>query len=174
MHIMERLNSPDVHQSMRGYFAHEIHERMMLDERIWLITADLGWGMWDKVRKEFPERAINVGAAEQAGVGISVGLAESGKIPLFYSITTFGIYRPFEIIRNYVNHEKIPVKLVMSGRDRDYAHDGFSHWSEDAKEIITTAFPNIKQYWPENKEEIPHMMDEFLYSDEPAFVSLRR
>ena len=40
------------------------------------------------------------------------------------------------IIRNYVNYEKIPVKLIGSGRDRDYEHDGISHWSDDAYKLF--------------------------------------
>jgi transketolase len=48
-----------------------------------------------------------------------------------YSITPFVLYRPFEWIRNYLDHEKIPVKLVGGGRDKDYGYLGFSHWAEE-------------------------------------------
>ena len=61
----------------------------------------------------------------------------------------------------------------MSGRDRDYLHDGFSHDATDAREILGF-FRNIKTYWPEEKEEIPRLIDEFLYSKEPSALSLKR
>ena len=40
-------------------------------------------------------------------MGMATGLALENKIPVVYSITPFIIYRPFEFIRNYLDHEKI-------------------------------------------------------------------
>src|SRR3990167_9799062 len=159
------------HESMRGYFAYELYQAMKKDKDIWLIVGDLGYRVFDNHFQDFPDRCINTGAAEQSMMGIAVGLALEGKIPVVYSITTFLLYCPFETIRNYINHEQIPVKLVGSGRDRDYAHDGFSHWSEDAALLFETgenyleeqSFHNIVALWPETKEEIPDLMNWFLY-----------
>ena len=67
--------------SMRAKFAYEIHLRMTTEERIFVVTGDLGYKMWDQVKRDFPDRFINVGAAEQVLVGVSVGLALRGKIP---------------------------------------------------------------------------------------------
>src|SRR3990167_4043938 len=136
---------------MRRTFAAELYQWMEKDPDIWVICIDLGYGMFDKIRDKFPDRFLNTGAAEQAAMGIAVGLAMEGKIPVVYSITSFLLYRPFETIRNYINHEGIPVKLVGSGRDKDYLHDGFSHDSTDAKKIMKN-FKNICQDWPDTKE----------------------
>ena len=126
----------DYSQNLRRRFADEIYLAMKKNKNIVLVTGDLGYRIWDQVKQDFPERFINVGAAEQSLIGISVGLALEGKIPITFSITPFLLYRPFETIRNYIDHEKIPVKLVGSGRNRDYEHDGFSHWSEEDKDIM--------------------------------------
>lgn len=158
---------------MRRTFAAELHKQMALNPKIWLVTADLGYGMWDKVRDSYPDRFINAGAAEQAAADICVGLALEGKIPFFYSITTFALYRPFETWRTYVNHEKLNIKIIGSGRDKDYHIDGISHHSDDAKNILDV-LNNIKQYWPETKEEIPSILDKMLKSNLPDFISLRR
>jgi transketolase len=169
---MEKLKPTDRHESMRGYFAYELYDLMSKDENIWLITSDLGYGQFDKI-KSSSDRFINVGASEQAATGIAVGMALEGKIPVLYSITPFLLYRPFETIRNYIHHEQIPVILIGSGRDRSYSHDGFSHWAEDAK-IVLEALPNIQTVWPETKEEIPELLRKVIYSKKPTFVSLMR
>jgi transketolase len=141
---------------------------------IYLLMGDLGYGMFDEIRERFSNRAINTGAAEQAMVDIGIGLALENKIPICYSITPFLLYRPFESIRTYINHEKIPVKLVGGGRDKDYLHDGISHWSEDDREIMVN-FKNIQSYWPETKEEITaKYVEELLTNEKPVYLNLKR
>ena len=146
---------------------------MSNNENIITLTADLGFGLLDQVRKTFPDRFYNVGAAEQLMIGAGIGLAEGGKIPVCYSMSSFLLYRPFEFLRNYVSAEKIPVKLIGSGRDKDYSHDGLSHWAHD-DEIVLKALPNIKIYKPKDIEELERIWPEFINSKEPAYLNLTR
>ena len=146
---------------------------MEKNKDIWLIVGDLGYGWFDKIREDFKNRFINSGAAETTMMDIAVGLAIEGKIPFVYSITTFLLYRPFEVWRTYINHENIPVKLIGSGRDRDYHDDGFSHNATDIKQFIDL-LTNIKQYWPEDKIYIPKIVEEMIGDNQPTFLSLRR
>lgn len=162
-----------MNQSMRHIFAEEIYKHMKKNPKIWVIINDLGYKMWDRIRIDFPERFINTGAAEQSMMGIAVGLALEGKIPIVYSITTFLLYRPFETIRNYINHEQIPVKLVGSGRNKDYSIDGISHWAEEDKKIMKI-LSNIKSVWPKSEKEIPKLVSGMIKSDKPWYVNLRR
>ncbi len=167
------MNKNTINPKMRAIFASVIYERMKTNNKIWILVNDLGYKMWDKVRADFPDRFINVGAAEQALIGIAVGLSLKGKIPIVYSISTFLLYRPFETIRTYINHEKIPVKLIGGGRGKDYAHDGISHWIEDDKSVMNV-FKNIHSKWPETFEEIPDLVDDMIKSNKPWYVNLRR
>jgi transketolase len=93
-----------------------------------VIVGDLGYGMFDRIREDYPERFFNVGASEQAMVDIAVGMALSGKTPIVYTITPFLVYRPYESIINYIYKEGLRVKLIGSGMDDDYKEDGPSHW----------------------------------------------
>jgi transketolase len=148
-------------------------DEMSNNENIITLTADLGFGLLDQVRKTFPDRFYNVGAAEQLMIGAGIGLAEGGKIPVCYSMSSFLLYRPFEFLRNYVSAENIPVKLIGSGRDKDYSHDGLSHWAHD-DEIVLKALPNIKIYKPKDIAELEAIWPEFINSMEPAYLNLTR
>lgn len=158
---------------MRFEFVNSLTAEMRKDSSIYVLLGDLGFGIFDSLREEFPERCINVGSSEQLMLGMATGLALEGKIPVCYSISSFLIYRPFEFIRNYLNHEKIPVKLVGSGRDQDYGEAGFTHHSVELRGILEN-FENIKSYWPDRKEDLAALVPEFLFSESPAFLSLKR
>jgi transketolase len=158
---------------MRKIFAQLLHTEMASNPDVFLITGDLGYGLWDKVRDDYPERFYNVGSSEMAMMGAAIGLAMEDKIPYVYSITPFAIYRPFEMIRNYLDHEKIPVNIIGGGRDKEYGYLGFSHWSHDDKKIMSV-FPNIISSWPENDNELSNS---FLYSLDkqlPTYINLKR
>jgi len=158
---------------MRNLFGKLIADAMTQDERIWLLSGDLGFGVLNEARERHPERFANVGAAEQLMIGAAVGLSQAGKIPVVYSITPFTIFRPYEFLRNYLDHENTPVKLVGAGRDRDYGHLGFSHWADDATRALDV-FKNIEQFLPETKEDLQAGWEGWLYGDSPSFLSLRR
>jgi transketolase len=158
---------------MRKEFAQLLHAEMIINPDIFLITGDLGYGLWDRIRDDYPERFYNVGSSEMAMMGTAIGLAMEGKIPYVYSITPFAIYRPFEMIRNYLNHENIPVNIIGGGRDKDYGYLGFSHWSHDDKEIMGV-FHNIVSSWPENDDQL---LDDFQFSltkKSPTYINLKR
>lgn len=158
---------------MRNLFGELLANSIKNDPRLWLLTGDLGFGVLNAAREAAPERAKNVGAAEQLMVGAAVGLTHNNMIPICYSITPFVIFRPYEWLRNYLNHEGAPVKLVGAGRDEDYGHLGFSHWAVD-DEAALAAFPNIVIYKPNTKEELISIWDEFLYNDQPCYLNIRR
>jgi transketolase len=154
---------------MRKQFAELLYTIMTENEKVILLTADLGYGLFDKIRRDFPDRFYNVGASEQLMIGVAVGLTYTGKIPVCYSITPFLLYRPFEMIRNYVNHEKAPIKLIGGGRNKDYAHDGFTHHAEDDTEIMSN-FKNIIFV----KQNDFTGVKEHILSNEPVYINLIR
>ncbi len=158
---------------MRNLFGQLMAETLANDNNVYLLTGDLGFGVLNKSREVAPDRTFNVGAAEQLMLGTAVGLTHNGKIPVCYSITPFVIFRPYEWLRNYLDHEGAPVKLVGSGRDKDYGHLGFSHWAID-DEAALKAFPNIKIYKPNSAEELRSIWQEFIYSNEPCYLNIKR
>lgn len=167
------MNQLDFSKNFKRRFADVLYKEMQKNKKIWVVVGDLGYKMWDPVRKDFPNRFINVGAAEHTMMGIAVGLALDGKIPFVYSISTFLLYRPFETIRNYVNHEKIPVRLVGGAREKDYLDDGISHWPLEQKEVLKL-FNNITVLWPEDVEEIEGMVKKMVKEHIPWYINLKK
>ena len=150
-----------------------LQHAMSQDSNLVVLLGDVGYGLFDEIRNSYPKRCINVGSSEQLMIGMAVGMVLEGKKILCYSITPFLLYRPFEFIRNYLNFERIPVKLVGSGRDKDYSSAGFTHHSVEAKDIISI-FANIESYFPSNSKDLEMDFMQFLKSSRPAFLSLKR
>jgi transketolase len=158
---------------MRKKFAELLAQQVQKNDAIYFLTADLGFKMWDRIQQDNPKNYVQMGSSEQLMLGTAIGMAYSGKIPVCYSISTFLINRPFEWIRNFINYENLPVKLVGSGRDRDYAHDGWTHWPEDDEKILST-FENFQIYKPNTIQELEKMFEEFLFSEKPCYLNLKR
>ena len=156
---------------MRKEFASFLHGEMSYNEKIVLLTGDLGYGLWDQIKIDYPDRFYNVMSSEQLMIGTAVGLAMEGFIPIVYSITPFLIYRPFELLRNYLDHENIPVKLVGGGRDKDYGYLGFSHWAEEDIKVLSI-FKNIELFKPKKLKN--DMCKDFLYNGQPSYLNLSR
>ena len=156
---------------MRKDFVSMMFEEMKHNKKIYFITADIGYGVLDAIRDTYPDRFLNVGCSEQLMIGVALGLAYDGYIPVCYSITPFVIYRPFELIRNYVNHESTPIRLVGCGRNVDYANYGISHDASDDIEILEP-FKNIVKMKPDSLTL--DVFREFLYHEKPTYLNLKR
>lgn len=158
---------------MRKLFAHLTQAAMRQDSRVWVLLGDVGYGVWDEVRQEFPDRCLNMGAAEQLMLGTAVGLATAGRVPLVYSISPFVLYRPFETIRNYLAHEQLPVKIIGSGRGQDYGRNGFSHWADEDRAVLA-ALPTIKADWPADAAALQQLFPSLINDGQPHYLNLCR
>lgn len=114
---------------MRAAFASTITELAARDERILLMTGDLGFMALEPFSDRFPHRFFNVGVAEQNMVGMATGLAEAGYLPFVYSIAPFATLRPYEFIRNGPILHQLPVRIVGIGGGFEYGSAGPSHFS---------------------------------------------
>jgi transketolase C-terminal domain/subunit len=67
----------------------------------------------------------------------------------------------------------VPVKLVGSGLGTDYDKDGFTH-SAGEVEVVLACLPNIKCYWPGDKQQAADTVKDMVGNGLPSFVGLRR
>jgi transketolase len=113
---------------MRRAFVEALVAAASMDERIVLLTGDLGFMALEPFRDQFPDRFFNMGVAEQNMVGVATGLAEAGCVPFCYSIVPFAVLRPFEFIRNGPVFHGLPVRIVGMGGGFDYGNAGPTHY----------------------------------------------
>lgn len=112
---------------MRGAFLKTLADLAGADDRIVLLTGDLGFTVVEPFAERFPRRFFNVGVAEQNMMGVATGLAEAGFIPFVYSIATFATLRGYEFIRNGPVLHQLPVRIVGVGGGFDYGSAGSTH-----------------------------------------------
>jgi len=110
---------------------------------IWALTADLAssTGLLE-FSKEYPERFVEVGVAEQNLVTVASGLAHTGKIPFATSFAVFSPGRNWEQIRTTICYNNQPVKIVGSHAGLGVGEDGATHQAlEDV--ALMRVLPNM-------------------------------
>jgi len=98
---------------MRVALISEIEKLMEKDKRIVFVDADLGKaGCTLKLREKFPERALDVGVAEQNMASVAAGLSSYGFIPFISSFTSFATRRIADQIAISISYAGSNVKIV--------------------------------------------------------------
>ncbi len=98
------------------------------DERVMLLTGDLGFTVVEPFAQSFADRFVNVGVAEQNMLGLATGLAQQGFIPYCYSIATFAAMRGYEQLRDGGVLHDHAVRIVGVGGGFGYGSAGATHW----------------------------------------------
>lgn len=141
--------------TMRDAFFINLYEEMDKNENIYLITADFGAPMLDKIRESFNKRAINVGIAEQNAINIAAGLALEGKCVYVYGIAPFISMRPFEQLRINLSAlsslRNINVNIISVGAGVSYSISGPTHHCLEDLSLIRT-LPNFEIFSPSDSE----------------------
>jgi transketolase len=114
---------------VRATFVRTLVELAEEDERIVLLTGDLGFSVIEPFAERFPGRFFNVGVAEQNMIGVATGLAEAGYVPFAYSIATFATLRSYEFVRNGPVLHRLPVRVVGVGGGLEYGMNGLTHYA---------------------------------------------
>ena len=138
---------------MRKAFVETLTRLAGGDERILLLTGDLGFMALEPFAEAYPRRFYNVGVAEQNMIGLATGLAEGGAMPFVYSIATFAMLRPYEFIRNGPILHQFPVRIVGVGGGFEYGIAGHSHHGlEDI--AVARVHPDLTVIAPADHEQM--------------------
>lgn len=129
---------------MRNKFSETLAKLANNNKKIYIVVADISpAGKMEAFQKKYKNRFINVGVAEQTMIGICAGLAASKKIPFAYTIATFSLYRPFEMVRNDLCYQNLPVTIVGMGAGTIYSTLGGTHLTQEDISIARS-LPNLK------------------------------
>jgi len=121
------------------------------DVKIFFISADFGSPVLDDIRRDFPERFINVGVAEQNLINISAGLSLEGFKVFAYAIAPFITMRCFEQLRVNLallsEVRDLNVTLIGVGAGYSYVVSGPTHQCYEDLTLIRS-LPNFKLISP--------------------------
>lgn len=129
---------------MRNTFSSTLAKLAKKDKDIFIVVADISpAGKMEDFQKKYKERFINVGVAEQTMISVCAGLALNKKKPFAYTIAPFALYRPFEMVRNDLCYQNLPVTIVGMGAGTIYANLGGTHLSQEDISI-SRSIPNMR------------------------------
>lgn len=156
---------------MRNAFARELTALAEQDERIVLLSGDIGNRMFDDFKRRCPGRFYNCGIAEANMMGMAAGLAMSGLRPVVYTITPFVTTRCLEQIRVDVCYHDVPVVIVGVGGGLAYASLGATHHScEDIG--FLRLLPNMTVVAPGDAVETGEALKAALQHDHAVYLRL--
>ncbi len=158
---------------MRDAFVRVLMREMASDDRIVLLTGDLGFGVLRPVWDTFPDRIINCGIAEQSMVSVAAGLAATGRKVVVYSIGNFPTLRPLEQIRNDCAYHGADVKIVCIGGGFVYGSLGMSHHATEDLSVMR-AIPDITCFAPGDPEETEAVTPELFRRRGTCYLRLGR
>jgi transketolase len=141
------------------------------DKRIYLLVCDMGFGVTDVFRAEFPDRILNVGMMEQGTVGIAAGMAMTGLVPIVYSIVNFLAFRAIEQIRNDIILQNLNVKFIATGVNNYFSFLGHSHCcGEDDKKIMELI--NLRVFDPYHRKDVnfEEMVKEWITDNRAGYI----
>jgi len=158
---------------VRSAFVRALVDLAARDERVFLLTGDLGFMALEPFIERFPSRFVNAGVAEQNLVGLAAGLADSGFVPFVYSIAPFVSLRPYEVIRNLPLLHRLPVRLVGMGGGFDYGKQGLTHWALEDVGVLRLQ-PAMTVFVPADPAQVGAAVEATSVVPGPVYLRLGR
>lgn len=141
------------------------------DKRIHLLVCDMGFGVTDVFRDEFPDRILNVGMMEQATVGIAAGMAMTGLRPVVYSIVNFIAFRALEQIRNDVVLQDLNVKFIATGVNNYFSFLGKSHCcGQDDIKIMRLIGMKVFDPYKDTDEDFKKLVADWITDEKAGYI----
>lgn len=156
---------------MAKWFGDVLLELARTDERVCGVSCDC-WGFIAALAAEYPDRAIEVGIAEQNLIGVAAGLAVRGKMPFAIGMNPFVTMRCFEQIRTDLGYGARNVKVVGGyGGGLMYAGWGCTHHAMEEMALMRL-IPGLTVVMPADTWETEQAMRAIAATNGPCFLSV--
>jgi transketolase len=158
----------------RDAFASALIDLARDDERVVAVVNDsVGSTRLGAFQREFPDRLVNVGIAEQNLVGVGAGLANGGLIPFVCAASCFLTARALEQIKADVAYSQANVKLVGVSSGMAYGELGPTHHSIEDMAWLR-AIADLRVVVPADPDETDQAVRAAYEHDGPVFVRTSR
>ncbi len=157
---------------LRDVVGNYLSELGKADSRVIVVNADLmGTSRNRNFVETFPERAFNVGIAEQNLVSFSAGLAHEGFLVYANTMAPFLTMRACEQCRTDVAYGNLNVRLLGTYSGVSGGISGATHWAmEDC--AIMSAIPNMTILEPCDAVQARKMLQESLRIKGPLYMRI--
>jgi 1-deoxy-D-xylulose-5-phosphate synthase len=158
-----QVKAPPGPPSYQNVFGDALADEADRDERIVAITAAMpsGTGV-DRFAKRHPDRAFDVGIAEQHAVTFAAGLAAQGMRPFCAIYSTF-LQRAYDQVVHDVAIQNLPVRFALD-RAGLVGADGATHAGSFDVTYLAT-LPNFVVMAPSDEAELVHMTHTMVQHD---------
>lgn len=158
---------------MRDAFTRVLMREAAANDRLTLVTGDLGFGVLRPFWEAYPKQFINAGIAEQALTSLAAGLSRTGRTVITYSIGNFPTLRCIEQIRNDCAYHGADVKIVCVGGGFVYGSLGMSHHATEDMSIMR-ALPGVTVFTPGDPAEVEAVVPVMLRTPGTCYLRLGR
>lgn len=175
VYLVDDVYAKDIAQEpIRAGFGRGLVEAGKRDDNVVGICADLtGSTKMDDFAKNFPERFIEAGIAEQNIVTVGAGMAAMGKVPFVSSYAAFSPGRNWEQIRTTICLNDRPVKIIGSHAGLSVGPDGATHQMlEDI--ALMRVLPNMTVFAPCDSLEAERITLAMAADSRPGYMRLAR
>lgn len=155
---------------MRDAFVKTLTALMRGKTNLVVLTADMGFSVFENIQREFPDRFFNTGVTEQSSLGIAAGFALSGYKVLFYAQASFATMRCFEQLRLDAAYGNLDIKIVGSSCGFSLNQLGISHYSLEDIALMRTLPLHI--FCPGDPWEVEILTKEALKISGPVYIRI--
>lgn len=154
---------------MRQAFAQTATALLDEDPRVAIVLAEISRDLFADAFRHHAARAVNVGIAEQAMVGVAAGFALEGFHPIAHTLAPFMAERPFEQLKVDFGYQGLGGTFVGAGGSYDYASEGGTHHAAgDVAAML--AIPGMQVLAPGHGGELDALLRAVYANGSPTYV----
>ena len=158
----------------RRSFTDTLLELAREDQEIVAVTSDAsGSATLTDFAKALPEQFVEVGIAEQNAVGISAGMASTGKKVFIFGPACFYVARALEQVKVDMAYSQMPVKILGVSGGVAYSQLGATHHSLHDIAVLRT-FPGMEVYLPCDVRQTRRLVKLLVNRPKPAYIRVGR